>query len=234
MPELVNVPDVDGVPAVLFAPGAGGDIILAAADALETSLLSGGLGPQWGLYRSGAPAVLADNVAAFDYKEDWAISDYPLERGAFESFNKVKIPFDVRLVFTAGGSEARRAALLASLQAIVGDLNFYEAVTPERVYPSINLIHLDYRRSAQNGAGLLVVNVFCQEVRQTTSSGSGGPNAPGNTAEASGANAINGGTVQSEDAGREGLRPGPGQGLSGGSSSTGLGDFSPVTGPVIT
>lgn len=222
MPEQVNVPDVDGVPAVAFAPGSGGDIILAAADAPEVAFLAGGLGPQWGIFRGGVPVVVCDTIVGFDHKADWAVADFPIERGAFESYDKVAIPFDVRLVFTAGGSAAKRAALLASLKTVVGDLNLYDAVTPETVYPNVNFIHLDYRRSAQQGVGLLTVSVWCQEIRQVASSANGGANAPGNTAEPSGANQVNGGTVQAEDGGREGLRPGPGQGVSGGSR---LGDF---------
>lgn len=193
MAQQVNVPDVDGVPSVNFAPGAGGDIILAAADTARLGPSYGG-GAPWGIYSGGRPVVRADTVAAFDYKQDWVISDHPLERGAFESYNKVQVPFDIRVVYTAGGSEANRAALLRSIEAIAGTLNLYEVVTPEAVYPSVNVVHYDYRRTALNGVGLLVVSVWCLEVRVTVRDSSGGsftsPAAP------SGAEQINGGTVQ--------------------------------------
>ncbi|WP_123834246.1 hypothetical protein [Methylobacterium currus] len=179
-----------------FAPQSGGDIILAAADAAGIGPLFGvGVGgaPQWGLYRQGRPAVTAESVVAFDHKADWAVSDHPLEKGSFESFNKVAIPFDVRLIFTAGGTEARRATLLNSLRAIAGDLNLYDAVTPETVYRDVNIVHLDYRRTAQAGAGLLIVAVWCQEIRQTSPSTGGSGSS---TAAPSGAGQENGGTVQ--------------------------------------
>lgn len=202
MPELVNVPDVDGVPAVLFAPGAGTGIVLAAADAVGLPFL--GTAPQWGIFLNGQPVVTADTTLAFDYKKDYSIADYPLEKGAFESYNKVEIPFDVRFIYTAGGSEANRADLLTSLEEIEGDLNLYEAVTPEKVYPNVNVIHVDYHRTSQNGVGLLVVSVFCQEIRQTTSAGTpSSMGAIGETASASGADQINSGAVQATDVGTQ-------------------------------
>ncbi|AWB26168.1 hypothetical protein DA075_35445 (plasmid) [Methylobacterium currus] len=193
MANPVNVPDVDGVPPVTFAPGSGGDIILAAADAAGIAVAFDGPMSRWGLYRQGRPVVICDTVLAFDHKADWAVSDHPLERGSFESFNKVAIPFDVRFIFAAGGSEASRTALLSSIQAIAGDLNLYDAVTPEKVYPSVNVVHYDYRRTAQAGAGLLVVAIWCQEIRQVTPSAAS-PNT--STAAPSGADPVNGGTVQ--------------------------------------
>lgn len=202
MPELVNVPNVDGVPAVLFALGSGASIPLASADApgIPFPILGA---PQWGLYRGGQLVVACDTVLAFDHKADWSVADYPLEQGKFESYNKVKIPYDVRIVFMAGGSEAKRAALLSSLQAIAGDLNVYDGVTPEQVYPNLNVIHLDYRRTREGGVGMLAVSVFCQEVRSATSSSSD-PSAngqTGTTASPDGADQVNGGTVQSQDIG---------------------------------
>lgn len=204
MPELVNVPDVDGVPAVLFAPGAGTSIALAIGDAAGIPFPILGA-PQWGLYRNGAPVVACDTVLAFDHKADWSVADYPVEKGRFESFNKVQIPYDVRLVFLAGGSEASRSALLSSLQAIAGDLNIYDAVTPETVYPRVNVIHLDYRRSREAGVGMLAVNVFCQEVRAATASASD-PSATGQVgtpASADAADQVNDGTVQAQDLGSQ-------------------------------
>lgn len=229
MPELVNVPDVDGVPAVAFATGVGAGIVLAAADAIGLPLF-GSIGTQWGIFRQGRPVVTCDNVAAFDHKADWAISDYPVEGGQFESYNKVTIPYDVRLVFTAGGSEANRTALLNSLRAIVGDLNFYDAVSPEAVYTPVNLVHLDYRRTAQNGVGLLVVSVWCRQVRRVASSTTGaaggadasGTDTPsatggiGDTANPSGADQVNGGAVQTTSPGATDITSAQGQSFAGG------------------
>ena len=205
MPELVSVPNLDGVPNVLFAPGYAAGLALATADdptALAAFASTAGL-QRWGLYDGLQPVIEADTVIAFDHKREWVISDFPLEKGAFESYDKVQIPFDIRLIYVAGGSEANRAALLASVDAIASDLNVYDVVMPEKTFSNLNVIHYDFRRSAQNGVGLLSVALWCQEVRETTSSASSNPSATGGTGETaapSGADPVNGGTVQATDA----------------------------------
>lgn len=130
-------------------------------------------GMQWGIFGNGSAVVVADSVVAFDYRREWAISDYPVERGAFESFDKVELPFDARFRFTAGGNIARRSALLNSLEAIAGTTTIYDVVTPEMVYPSVSVSHIDYQRTAMNGVGLLNVYVWCLHIRQTADSTGG-------------------------------------------------------------
>jgi hypothetical protein len=185
MAFLVNVPNAPGVPPVA-----------RAAASYATALLTGDSFPpgsflqQWGLYLEGQPVITADSVIDMTYRQDWSICDYPLEQGAFESYNKVQIPFDARLRFSAGGSIANREALLASVAAVAGTLTLFSAVTPEVVYPNVNVHHYDYRRTSTNGLGLMVVDVWLQEVRITTQ-GSGS-----NVAAPSAASAVSGGTVQ--------------------------------------
>ena len=75
-------------------------------------------GSQWGVFSGGAPVITADTVTSLDYKQEWAISDFPVERGAFESYDKVALPYDARVRFAAGGSAANREALLGSIAAV--------------------------------------------------------------------------------------------------------------------
>jgi len=185
----VNVPNVPGVPSVLFAGGVGQIISLLTKDA--ASLFTGGFLQQpWGIYLGGSPVVLADNVVSFDLRKQWSISDFPVEKGAFASYNKVFIPFDGRFRFTAGGSDANKEAFLASIDAIAGDLNLYTIVTPIAIYSSVNVTHYDYSQTATNGVGLLSVDVWTEEVRET------GVQAMSNTASPTAASQVNGGTVQ--------------------------------------
>ena len=100
------------------------------------------------------------------------------------------LPYDVRLRFVAGGSQSNREALLASVELNASTLNIYSAVTPEAVYPSVNIKHYDFRRTSANGLGLITVDVWCEEIRINSTT------ALVNTAQPSGAAQINGGTVQ--------------------------------------
>src|SRR5262249_51706443 len=96
---------------------------------------------------------------------EWAIANYPVEKGAFESYDKVQTPYEVRVRFASGGSIPNRQALLNSIAAIAGDLNLYDVVTPEAIYTSANIAHYDYNREAARGLGLMVIDVLFQQVR---------------------------------------------------------------------
>lgn len=175
-----------GVPALLGGITFGAAQVLLAADAIAGFLLGP---PQWGLYLDGEPIIIADSVTAFEYKAEWTVSDYPLEQGAFQSYDKVQVPFDVRIRFVAGGSDEDRAALLDSIGAAAASLTLYDAVTPEIVYPSVNITHFDYRRTATNGVGLLAIDVWAVQVRVSASAQFS------NTQSPSGASPSSGGTV---------------------------------------
>lgn len=164
-----NVPDAPGVPAIPRLPGVVGAIVdLLTADARA---LFGGLEePPWGLFLNGVPVVTAESVISFDFKKGASISSFPVENGGFESYNKVQRPYDVRLRFATGGTVADRQALEASVAAAVASLDLMDAVSPEAVYPNVNPIFWNYRRTATNGRGLLVIDVFCEEVRVRSSS----------------------------------------------------------------
>ncbi len=159
---------------------------------LTRSLATFGIiAPEWGIFTRGGKAVVtADNVVSFEYKQEFSIADYPVEEGAFESYDKVQTPYDVRLRFSSGGSFNNRQALINSIQTIAGDLKLYDAVTPEKTYTKVNVAHQDYGRTAQNGAGLLMIDVWLTQIRVTTST------KLTSTAKPSGAEPMSGGQVQ--------------------------------------
>src|ERR1700726_894310 len=124
--------------------------------------------PPWGIYLNNSPVVLADNVLEVSYKKDYTLSDYPVEQGAFQTYDKVELPFDARVTFSCGGSTQRRKAFLDSIQAIVGDLNFYDVLIPEETYSSCNVTHIGFVRNTDNGgAGFVEVEVWLLQIRVT-------------------------------------------------------------------
>lgn len=185
----VDVPNVPGVPSVNFAAGAGGVLSFLVSDAV--GLFAGLFGAQqWGIYLGGAPVVLADNVVEVGYQVNWAIADYPIEEGGFESYDKVATPFQSRVQFSTGGSQSDRAAFIASIDAIAGDLNLYSVVTPEKVLVNCNVSRVDWERRGGAGAGMVVANVGLEEIRlQAAAVGA-------NTASPTDASQSNNGAVQ--------------------------------------
>lgn len=155
-----------GVPALL------GDFasVFSTPDTMMTAdtVTNYGLGapPLWGLFLNGVPVVVADTVTRMAYKQDWAIADYPVERGGFMSYDKVNTPFLVDLQFASGGSIAKRQALLASVEAIGDTLAKFDAVTPEKIYTSVNVARYAYQRAAAQGLGLMTVDIGLLEIRE--------------------------------------------------------------------
>ncbi len=125
--------------------------------------------PQWGIYRDGELAIEPDSIIAIDYKAESRITDYPQEAGAFQAYNKVATPQDVRVRMTKGGTDNDRTAFLTAIKDASDSLNLYDVMMPEFSYSNCNIFHVDFRRTAQNGVGLLTVDLWLLEIRTPTS-----------------------------------------------------------------
>lgn len=187
-PDYPDVPIAPGVPPLLRPPNAAAAVTAPVMLADAVPFLIGET--TWGIFRDGAQVITAETVLAVEYKKNSSIADYPVERGSFESYNKVEIPFDARVRFASGGTNAQRTALLNSIAAIADDLNLYDVVTPEAVYQNVNIAHYDYRRTSTAGLGLLSVDVWCLQVRIAPGPGGDVAKSP------SAAPQFNGGAVQ--------------------------------------
>ncbi len=112
------------------------------------------------------PSPGPDSVVALEYRQDWELSDYPVEKGGFQSYNKVQRPFDVRVRFSKGGSDAARSAFLALVDSLAKTLDTYDVVTPEKTYTNVNINHQNFARAADT-AGMVIVDLWFLEIRET-------------------------------------------------------------------
>lgn len=166
------------------------DAVLLAADAIADLF---GIFPQrWGIFLDGEPVVLADNVLTLEFRQDWRLATYPQEGGAFATYNKVAMPFEAKLRFSTGGSLTDRQAFLESIKAIAPDTELYDVVTPEQIYQSCNVSHIDLRRAHDN-AGLISVDVWMEEIRIAGAATFSKTKSPGAAGD------VNNGLVQGED-----------------------------------
>ncbi len=187
-----------GIPLLATINQIEGTAVLLAADA--AIVLHMFAKPQWGIYLNGVAALVADNIIAVDFKNDWRIADYPQEEGAFQSYNKVLTPYDVKVTMTKGGagllsaigigSSANVKSFIAAVEMAAASLNLYDVMTPDRTYHSANITHYDYKRSAENGVSLLTVELWLQQIRVTATT------AFTNTAAPDGMDPANTGSVQ--------------------------------------
>jgi hypothetical protein len=119
---------------------------------------------RWGIFKGGLPVIVPQSIVSLDFKQDWTILSYPVEQGGFQSYNKVQTPFEARVRMTSGAAEAERIDLLTTVAEIAGSLDLYDVVTPEFVYQSANIHHYDYQRTANAGAGMIVIDLWLTEV----------------------------------------------------------------------
>lgn len=181
MPNVPNLPGVPALSSYLSLPSPGLLIGLVSS-------LSQGLQPLlWGIYSQfGVPIiasalsplssfltggqVLNFSVLDFEYKQDWSLSNYPVEQGGFQSYDKVQLPFDVRMRIAAGGAESNRVSLLALVESIANTTALYNVVTPEQVFLNCNVSHFDFKRTSTNGLGILIIDIWLLEIRETSTS----------------------------------------------------------------
>jgi hypothetical protein len=208
------VPAVQGVPALYggFSPVSLLSPLIDISASLPTSLA-----PQWGIFLGGAAVVTADSVISMDARAEAVVSDYPLEGGTFESYDKVDRPFDVRFRFASGGNDTNRAALFASIKALLYDKsNQYMFIAPEDVFENVTISHFDYHRTNINGVGLPAVDVWGWQLLNNVNQTSGGTQSIGATPPS------NNGSVQLQPLGQGGIGSDivAAPLLSGGSSNT--------------
>ncbi|MEI7296594.1 phage baseplate protein [Paraburkholderia tropica] len=150
--------------------------------------------PKWGIGQDGVYSIVPDSIVSVEYKRDWSVPNYPQESGAFQSYNKVSLPYDAHIRMTKGGTVSDRQSFLTTLDAMAASLELYDVVMPEVVYSNANIVHYDYRRTSTNGVGLLTVDVWLEEIRVAPDA------AFTNTAAASGSDSQQTGMVQPQTA----------------------------------
>src|SRR5258708_25906921 len=141
MPGFLHRPNAPGVPPLHSF--AGSTIPLLVADAI--AIISAFLGPQWGIFLDGFPVIAADNTISFDLKQDLPVSDYQVELGGFQSYNKVTLPTDLRVRMSAGRSLLSRALFLQTIENEITTTDLYAAATPQKVYRRYNFTPQDIR-----------------------------------------------------------------------------------------
>lgn len=142
----------------------------------------------------GVPNVVpvSGSTVEFEFAGDTPISSYPQEEGAFQSYDKVIMPYDIRLKIACGGSNAQRQGFFSTLEALRTTTSLVDVVTPEGTFRDVNCKHVDYTRRSDRGVDLIVANVSFEQVRFETSS------AYTNTAKASDSAAKSLGNVQAQ------------------------------------
>ena len=168
MTTYPDVPNSPGVPPVPRDPNAATPTTVSPVTVDAPSLSQAAQEAVWGVYdKAGALAIYADSFAEIEYSREFKVATYPMEEGAFQSYNKVETPFDVGVVLTRGGSDADRTEFVNTIDALLASLDLYDVVTPERTYLNVNIVRGRYRRRAESGATLITAEMQLEQVRVT-------------------------------------------------------------------
>jgi hypothetical protein len=146
-----------------------------------------------GATQSGRPVLTPDSVLSLEWHGEERISDYPVQNGQFVSYNKVKVPFDLRMVMTcqglnvvqdalkpvtqlldqalsnvglAFGQPMTRDAFLRQLDSMLDSTDLYDVITPDKVYENVNLVGYNHTKKSDEGGTLIIAELMFREVRE--------------------------------------------------------------------
>jgi len=130
---------------------------------LPKSAVSG----SWTIHdKNGRVALEFDSFLGLDYRGESRVAAEPVEEGSFASFNKVSTPYLISLRLAKSGSDL--SGFVTALESLKGSLDLFSIVTPEKVYPSANIVSVAYARRREDGADRLVAELGIVEIRQVT------------------------------------------------------------------
>jgi hypothetical protein len=208
---LIPYPDVPDLPGVPLIPRNGISSQSLAVQTGQSTVVSAEE-PVWGLYDANNDPIYTPSgsgtlsVVSFGYRRAMDVSDYPVESplgsnqgSGFASYNKVFRPSEPVLVMGLAGSETEKNEFLAAIDTACKTTELFGVVTPDTVYNSNNgglytVSQYSYRRSSEQGATLLLVEISLVEVYQVNSSLTNVPAAQSPSADAQ----ANGGTVSGQ------------------------------------
>ena len=144
------------------------------------SIINSTLSPGYGIYlKSGLRALSPSSFMGIEYGADASVVSAPIEDGSYTSFNKVKRPAIIRVLFNLEGwtgfsgsipnltnfTLTSRSDMLAALDAMVDDTQLYDIETPDTTYEDYDLVRYNYRTSERD-VTLLTVEAIFQAVLQ--------------------------------------------------------------------
>ena len=183
-----NVPKVPGVPSIPRSAKfpAAARMVLGLTQGLLWRLFQ--VDTRWGIFDSkgkalGDPAKFTGFVGSLldsaglgstlstggvDYSKETRVSDFPLERGSFASYNKVEQPANPSVTLCLTGSEKNRRTFLEAIDKAAKSTDLYSVVTPEVTYVNYSVERYSYSRRSSKGATLLIVDISLREIRQVS------------------------------------------------------------------
>ena len=97
------------------------------------------------------------------------MANFPVQNGAFASYDKVIVPSEFSVRMTKGGSKTDRKNFLDEIDTAANSLQLYKILTPERTYLDVNITRYEVTRRGTQGAFFLAeVDIYFMQIRQVS------------------------------------------------------------------
>lgn len=134
--------------------------------ALLTDFLS--TGKTW-IVKGDTARVDFSSMIEFTQEKSSRLPDEPIEKGSFATYNRVIEPRSITCRLAVKGKAADLQNAIDRLTTLCENDEKITLTTPEQSYPNMMLESFDYRRDAQNGRGVLYVDLRLKEIREVAS-----------------------------------------------------------------
>jgi hypothetical protein len=122
----------------------------------------------WGIFdQNGVAVLIVDTTVSMHYSNETRVSQFPVEKGGFVSYNKVATPFKAKVRLAVGGDRQRISDALSKMESLLDDTaDLYHIVTPEITYLNTTFEKFNYARSSNKGQDLALIDAELLEVRE--------------------------------------------------------------------
>ena len=110
------------------------------------------------------------SMLEFTAEKSSRLPEEPIEKGSFAVYNRVIDPRTITCRLAVSGSAQDLQNSIDRLTMLAENDEKITLTTPEQSYKNMMLESFDYRRDAQNGRGVLYVDLRFKEVREVASS----------------------------------------------------------------
>jgi len=118
------------------------------------------------------PLTIPSSWGEFSPKYETQVSDYPVEKGGFAAYNKVRRPATVFVQMIKTGSDLARFAWLAAIQQLedTDPTKLYTLISPQGIYVDYTLVGFQNTTRPDHGSNMLYLELQFQQVPQIESS----------------------------------------------------------------
>jgi len=118
------------------------------------------------IVRGDSAEVAFSSMLEFSAEKSSRLPDEPIEKGSFATYNRIIEPRTITCQLGVAGTAQQLQSEIDRLTTLAENDEKINLITPEQSYKNMMLESFDYRRDAQNGRGVLYVDLRFKEVRE--------------------------------------------------------------------